>query len=137
MSDPDFLVDYHIKIGRDGSVHNDVDTLGNSFADVYRGIVAIRDEVLRQIADRRECPHNPAASSSPLPEAEAVMVWPPGLAPEDLRAQSPNNGDDLDWIAVVPRSFNGIVPDWLVASTSWVEHEHREDGSVLAFGFHA
>lgn len=59
VSDGDFLVEYLIKIGRNGDVTNDVVTHGNSFAEVYRGFLLIREEVERQIRERRACPFNP------------------------------------------------------------------------------
>ena len=59
MSVGDVLVEYHIRIMRDGSVWNDVQCHGNPFSDVYRGMRLVRDEVDRQIAERRECPFNP------------------------------------------------------------------------------
>jgi hypothetical protein len=53
------LITIEIGIGRDGSVFQDTQTHGNDWADVYRGIHAVRDEIDRLIADRRECPFNP------------------------------------------------------------------------------
>lgn len=54
-----FLVTWTVSIDRDGNVYDDTQVHGNSFADVYRGFVAIRDEANRQIAERRACPFNP------------------------------------------------------------------------------
>lgn len=53
------IVTYTISIARNGDVTNDVQHYGNSFAEVYRGFVAIKAEVDRQIAKRRVCPFNP------------------------------------------------------------------------------
>lgn len=56
----DPLVTVMFSIGRNGDVVNDTQTHDNSFADVYRGLVAVRAEVDRQINERRNCPYNPA-----------------------------------------------------------------------------
>jgi hypothetical protein len=53
------LVEYHITIARNGDVTNDTLCHGNSFAEVYRGMHLVRDEVDRIIRDRRACPFNP------------------------------------------------------------------------------
>jgi hypothetical protein len=57
--DADFVLEYTIKIARNGDVTNDVVTHGNSFADIYRAFHAVKREVDRQIAERRNCPFNP------------------------------------------------------------------------------
>jgi hypothetical protein len=60
MNKPDDpLLTITISIDRDGNVYDDTQTHGNSFADVYRGFVAVRGEIDRQIAERRKCPFNP------------------------------------------------------------------------------
>jgi hypothetical protein len=46
--------------GDDYHVSDSTQTHGNSWADVYRGLTMIRDEVQRQIDSRRDCPFNPA-----------------------------------------------------------------------------
>jgi hypothetical protein len=45
--------------GEHFSVHDSTQTHGNSWADVYRGMVMLRDELNRQIEERRLCPFNP------------------------------------------------------------------------------
>ena len=55
----DVLFEFHCIILRDGSVVNDNLCHGNSFAEVYAAMRAVRDEVDRQIAERRSCPFNP------------------------------------------------------------------------------
>ena len=64
MAHPDLLVTYTISIGRNGDIYNDTQAHGNTFADVYRGFYAIKAEVDRQIAERRECPYNPITRKS-------------------------------------------------------------------------
>lgn len=64
MSETPFLVEWTITISRNGDVTNDAVTFGNSFADVYKGFVAIRAELDRQIAERRNCPYNPKYRST-------------------------------------------------------------------------
>lgn len=61
---PKPIVTYTISIDREGNVYNDTQTHGSSFAEVYRAFHDIKREVDRQIADRRNCPYNPAAISS-------------------------------------------------------------------------
>jgi hypothetical protein len=56
---PQFVVTYTISIDRDGNIYNDTQTHGSSFAEVYRAFQAIKTEVDRQIAERRNCPFNP------------------------------------------------------------------------------
>lgn len=63
MSEP--LVTFTVRIDRNGDVTNDTQTHGNSFAEVYRGFHAIRDEVDRQINERRNCPFNPRHGEEP------------------------------------------------------------------------
>ena len=53
------IVTYTISIDERGNIYNDVNTHGNSFATVYWGFCAIKEEVDRQIAERRVCPFNP------------------------------------------------------------------------------
>ena len=55
----DPLVTITLSIDRNGDVYDDTQTHGNSFADVYRGFIAIKAEVDRQIGERRNCPFNP------------------------------------------------------------------------------
>lgn len=64
--DRDFVVEYTIKISRNGDVYNDVVTNGNTFAEVYKAFHAIRDEVNRQINKRRDCPFNPTNPQPPV-----------------------------------------------------------------------
>jgi hypothetical protein len=64
-ADGDFVVEYTIKIDRAGNITNDVATNGNSFAEVYRAFCAIKEEVDRQIDQRRVCPFNPKYGTPP------------------------------------------------------------------------
>jgi hypothetical protein len=57
------LVTITIGIGRNGDIYEDTQTHGNSYADVYRGIHAVKAEVERLIGERRECPNNPGHES--------------------------------------------------------------------------
>lgn len=54
----EFVVEYTIKIARNGDITNDV-VPGGTFAEVYKAFHAIRAEVDRQIRERRQCPFNP------------------------------------------------------------------------------
>lgn len=45
--------------GDDYHVHDDTQTHGNDWADVYKGIVMLRDELNRQLTDKKLCPFNP------------------------------------------------------------------------------
>lgn len=53
------LLEVTMRVMRNGDIHEDTATHGNSFSDVYRGFHLIKAEVERQIAARRECPYNP------------------------------------------------------------------------------
>ncbi len=55
----DPLLTITISIDRNGDVFDDTQTHDNSFADVYRGFIAVRNEINRQISERRVCPFNP------------------------------------------------------------------------------
>lgn len=52
-------------VGRDGDIFNDTQTHGNTFAQVYRAMHVVKDEIARQIAQRRECPYNPINPQPP------------------------------------------------------------------------
>jgi len=53
------VVTFLICVDEEGNIHNDIQTHGNSFAQVYRAFHAIKAEVERQIKERRNCPFNP------------------------------------------------------------------------------
>jgi hypothetical protein len=53
------LVTLLISIDQDGKATSDLQTHDNSFADVARGLAAIRAEIDRVFAQRRECPYFP------------------------------------------------------------------------------
>lgn len=56
------LVTMTITAAVDGDNFHMIDsteTHGNSWADVYRGMIMIKEEVERQIADGKKCPFNP------------------------------------------------------------------------------
>lgn len=57
MSRP--IVTYSITIDDAGNVTNDVQTHGSTFGEVYSAFHAIKEEVNRQILERRHCPFNP------------------------------------------------------------------------------
>lgn len=56
---PRMIVTYTIGIDEDGNVHNDTQPYDSTFGEVYAAFIAIREEVDRQIRDRRDCPFNP------------------------------------------------------------------------------
>lgn len=57
------LVTMTLSVDEDGNIYDDTQTHGNSFSEVYRGFLLLRDEIDRQIADRRKCPFNPKYGS--------------------------------------------------------------------------
>lgn len=60
MNNPvDPVLTVTMTVCRNGDIHEDTQTHGNTFADVYKGFVGIRDEIDRQINERRNCPFNP------------------------------------------------------------------------------
>lgn len=46
--------------GDDYHVHDDTQTHGNGWGEVYRGMIMLRDELNRQISEAKSCPFNPA-----------------------------------------------------------------------------
>lgn len=57
------LITINMHVTQDGDdyhVHDDTQTHGNTWAEVYKGMIMLRDELNRQIADRKLCPFNPA-----------------------------------------------------------------------------
>ncbi len=56
-----------IAIDRNGNVYEDTQTHGSKWADVYRAFHAIKAEIERQIAERKNCPFIPTKSALPLP----------------------------------------------------------------------
>lgn len=70
----DALVTFHIAVGRDGQVHSDIRTHNNSYADVSKGLVAVKAEIERVFAEAKNCPHfprNAAESRKPIVRAPA------------------------------------------------------------------
>jgi hypothetical protein len=61
----EIVVEYTIKVDRDGNITDDTQCFGNSFAEVYRAFHAIKAEVDRQISKRRDCPFNPINPQPP------------------------------------------------------------------------
>lgn len=57
ITDPVLTITF--RVDREGNIANDTQTHGKTFAEVYRGFHAVRQEIDRQIADRRQCPYNP------------------------------------------------------------------------------
>lgn len=53
------VVTYTISIDEGGNIYNDVQPFDSSFAEVYKAFLAIKEEVDRQIRERRVCPFNP------------------------------------------------------------------------------
>lgn len=53
------IVTYTISIDESGNIYNDVQPYNSSFAQVYTAFCTIKEEVDRQIAERRVCPFNP------------------------------------------------------------------------------
>ena len=71
IADP--VVTFTICIDRAGNIHNRTQTHGNTFATAYKAFHQIRDEVDRQIAERRNCPFNPGYGPNDPEAALAVM----------------------------------------------------------------
>lgn len=59
MSGTDRLVTITMSVDADGNIYDDTQTHGNTFAQVYRGFIAIQEEIARQVAERKFCPYNP------------------------------------------------------------------------------
>lgn len=53
------LLTITLSVDEDGNVYDDTQTHGNTFAEVYKGFTLVREEIQRQIDDRRKCPFNP------------------------------------------------------------------------------
>ncbi len=59
------IVTFTVSVDEAGNIWNDTQTHGRSFAEVYQAFHAIKREVDRQIAERRNCPYNPMHSVEP------------------------------------------------------------------------
>jgi hypothetical protein len=59
---PEPLVTMSISVSRDGTLQSDVQTHDNSYADVARGLAAVKREIERVFAERSKCPYFPANS---------------------------------------------------------------------------
>jgi hypothetical protein len=55
------LVTMQIAVERGGAIHSDLQTHDNSYAEVAKGLSAIRSEIERVFVQQRECPHFPAS----------------------------------------------------------------------------
>lgn len=66
------IITYTIEVDADGNITNDTQCHGSSFAQVYRAFHVIRQEVDRQIVQRRECPFNPMHGVDPVFDDEFV-----------------------------------------------------------------
>lgn len=53
------VVTFTISIDIDGNIYNDTQPYDSSFAEVYSAFYKIKEEVQRQIDERRACPFNP------------------------------------------------------------------------------
>jgi hypothetical protein len=60
------VVTFLICVDKEGNIHNDIQTHGHTFAEVYRAFHAIKAEVDRQINERRNCPFNPLHGTEPV-----------------------------------------------------------------------
>lgn len=58
------LVTMLISVNSDGSLTSDVQTHDNSYADVARGLGAIKAEIERVFAERKQCPYYPADAAA-------------------------------------------------------------------------
>lgn len=56
----DCLVTMEITVMRDGSIKSDVKTHDNSYAEVAKGLAAVKQEIERVFAEQRQCPYFPA-----------------------------------------------------------------------------
>ena len=57
----DRLVSMTITVGKDRNVQSDVETHGNSYADVTIGLGIVREEILRVFAEQKDCPFYPTS----------------------------------------------------------------------------
>jgi hypothetical protein len=68
-----------------------------------------------------------------------IRVWNFYDAPEEYRKLSEHGGDE-DWLAHVPRGFEGVQPIWMVSGSSFgccdVSEHEVSDGRVY-IGAHA
>jgi hypothetical protein len=58
----DLLVTMTISVSRDGIAASDVQTHDNSYSEVAVGLSAVRDEINRVFAERKNCPYYPKNS---------------------------------------------------------------------------
>lgn len=64
MSKP--IVTFTVSVDREGNITSRTQTHDSTFADAYRGFHLIKDEVQRQIDERRNCPFNPINGNDPV-----------------------------------------------------------------------
>jgi hypothetical protein len=128
MAADDVLVEFHITVMRNGDVVNDTVCGGSSFADVYRGMHLIRDEVDRIIRDRRLCPFNPktgddGASLGPDTPRPRCAVWP------DLECTGPN----LCWTRCHRAPAEGMKPLKRDPTEAMLDAVWRTHPSVIVY----
>jgi hypothetical protein len=72
--------------------------------------------------------------------AKAILVWEFYDAPEEYRSLSPHGGGE-DWLAVVPKHYEGYRPVWLASGSSFgccdVSEHILADGRRVYIGAHA
>lgn len=55
----DQLLTIEMSIDRDGHIHSRTQTHESTFAEAYRSLIKLREELDRQIAQKKKCPANP------------------------------------------------------------------------------
>jgi hypothetical protein len=70
----------------------------------------------------------------------AILVWAWDDAPKRFKDLSPHEGDE-DWVALLPPSWNGVVPLWMEDGGRFavcdLSVHPQEDGSAVCIAAHA
>lgn len=89
------LVTMIISVARDGSLQSDVRTHNNSYADVSRGLAAVKREIERVFDEQKNCPHYPVNAEAAKTPIVRTTPKPPEETFRRLHLSASINSIDL------------------------------------------